>query len=229
MDKDERNRYNMFARVRDFGAANRHLFPEFSLGGRQFAAVAAAVARIEDGWMNLDSARIRCSKIKPWVLDELRADMKTLARTARLAIGAEHLHTPFVLPTEQSYEALLTRARGFIDMATPLEPQLRALGLPDTFLDRFRQTVAETAEAIDQQTRAHADRAIYRKAVAQAIDDGFAAVRMLDVIVPNLVRGDAVRTGQWAGARHLDGVRSRKARRLRAAAKLRRHDAAMPA
>ncbi len=48
MKKVQRFKYEMFVRVRDFGAANAALFPDASKGGQAFARVLAAVAALDE-------------------------------------------------------------------------------------------------------------------------------------------------------------------------------------
>ena len=52
MKKQQRFKYEMFVRVRDFGAAHAALFPEATTGGQAFARVLAATAAIEEHLKN---------------------------------------------------------------------------------------------------------------------------------------------------------------------------------
>ena len=55
MDANERRRYEMFIRVRQFGTDNAADFPAGSVGAAQFAVVAAIVGEI-DGFAAAQSA-----------------------------------------------------------------------------------------------------------------------------------------------------------------------------
>ena len=46
MTKEQRFKYQMFVRVRDFGVVHAALFPEASKGGQAFARVSKAVAEV---------------------------------------------------------------------------------------------------------------------------------------------------------------------------------------
>lgn len=48
MTRDQRYRYEMFVRVRDFGREHRAQFPEVTRGGQMFAAMTAAVAAFDE-------------------------------------------------------------------------------------------------------------------------------------------------------------------------------------
>ena len=95
MTRQQRYRYEMFVRVRDFGAAHKELFPESSTGGQWFAEVSGAVAAIDGHLKNrivavADSRRVK-STTRAAVLDY----MKTIALTARQVTKTDSVSSRF--------------------------------------------------------------------------------------------------------------------------------------
>lgn len=211
MRKGQRYRYDMFVRVRDFGTANRDLIPESSTGGRWFGQVAAAVAAIEQQAKNRDLARIEARKVKTTTRAAVREYMKTLARTARRATRDEPLPMPFVMPVRSNNAALLTAAGVFLEQAQAREAKFVNLGLPATFISEFQALVDRLHDAVEVRNNGQSLRVKAQTGIEQALDDGFEAVRNLDVLVTNLLRDEPVRLGHWRGARHLEGIRSSSA------------------
>lgn len=177
MTKNQRVRFEMFLRVRDFGQAHRELFPESSTGGQAFAKVGDAAARIDafatskllvvtDGHEELAVARAA-------VLDRMRIVARTARGTRRSRSAAGRR---FRMPSRTSYVALLAAARSFISEAGECRAELDELGLPATCLPELRQ-------AIDDLEAAFAD--------------GTHAIRTLDIVVPNTVGNDAVLVAKW--------------------------------
>ena len=62
MTRQQRFKYEMFVRVRDFGAAHAALFPEASKGGQAFARVLAAVAALDEQQKQLGEVRARARR-----------------------------------------------------------------------------------------------------------------------------------------------------------------------
>ena len=208
MRKAQRYRYEMFVRVRDFGKTNSDVFPESSTGGQAFAEVSAAVAAMERHLTDRDLARVEARRVKATTRAAVESYMQTLARTARRATRDESVPSPFVLPAQKTMEALLSKARLFIEEAKPREAKFVALGLPATFISDFTTLVDTLQSALESK---HSGRALKKKAetgIDHAIDQGFDAIRTLDVVVLNALRDDPVRLGHWRGARRLEGGRS---------------------
>ena len=83
MTRQQRFKYEMFVRVRDFGAAHAALFPESSKGGQAFARVSSAVAEIDEHMKNHVLGRAEARRVKAATRGAVYEYMKTIAMAAR--------------------------------------------------------------------------------------------------------------------------------------------------
>lgn len=208
MTKAQRYRYEMFGRVDDFGSANVDLFPASSKGGQMFAEVRAAVTAIEAHLKGRDLARAEGRRVKATTRAAVTRYMKVMTATARRATFDEPVPTPFRLSGSTANAALLAKARVFIDEAKPREARFVEFGMPSTFISDFTALVDELAEAVNVRNNGRARRQRAQSGIEAAVAKGMQAIRDLDVVVPNTLRLDPVRTGHWMGARRIQGVRS---------------------
>lgn len=198
MTKEQRVRFEMFLRVRDFGQAHRELFPESSTGGQAFAKVGDAAARIDafatskllvvtDGHEELAVARAA-------IVDRMRIVART-ARGTRKSDSAAGRR--FRMPSRTSYVALLAAARSFISEAGECRAELDELGLPATCLPELRQAIDDLEAALTARRAGRAGTAAAHAGLKAAFADGTRAVRTLDIVVPNTVGSDAVLMAKW--------------------------------
>ena len=82
MTRQQRFKYEMFVRVRDFGAAHAALFPEASKGGQAFARVLAAVAALDEQQQAHLLGLAEARRIKAATRDAVNDYMKTIAAAA---------------------------------------------------------------------------------------------------------------------------------------------------
>jgi hypothetical protein len=212
MTRMEMRRYAMLARVRDFGQAQRDLFPESSVGGQAFATVAAAVAELSDHAVaKMSSARegIRAkTDARHGLIDRLEA----IARTARaIAVDRPGFDDSFMLPRQHSDEALVTIARVFIQDAEATKNQFVAHGLADTFVADLQKLLENFEQAARDREAGRSARIAAHAGIERALLAGLAAVRKLDVIVANQLQHDATVSAVWEGERRLDSTRRPKA------------------
>ena len=105
MTRQQRFKYEMFVRVRDFGAAHAALFPELSKAGQALARVSSAVTELDEHMKNhvLGGADFEY--------------LKTIAKAARRVTRPEPGVSPFRLPRHRSLSAELATARAFSEEA----------------------------------------------------------------------------------------------------------------
>ena len=206
MRKEQRYRYEMFVRVRDFGTANAELFPSSSKGGRMFTEVSAAVTAIEESLTKRDLARAEARRVKPGTRAVVTSYMKVIAATARQIALDEPGPNPFRRGGSKSNAALLAKARLFIDEAKVREATFVEFGLPVTFISDFTTLVDELAVAVTVRNNGRAWRQRAQVGIESALTTGAEAIHNLDVLVPNALRLDPVRTGFWHGARRIEGL-----------------------
>lgn len=216
MRKEERVRLEMFKRVRNFGAANLELFPEGTAGGEAFAIVGQAVEAIEAHTVAKLSASSEVRKATARTRSAVREQMKAIALTARgLALVEDGIDKNFHMPTRHSDNALVGAAGKFLDEAKAQKAKFVRLGLPATFLDDLRTHVAALEKALEHRRAGRRGRKLAQGDVTTAFDRGTLAIRTLDVVVVNAVRGDLGRFESWKTMRRLDGMSKSSSRRVK--------------
>ena len=149
MTRQQRFKYEMFVRVRDFGVAHAALLPEGTMGGRALARVAAAVAEIDEHLKDHVLGRSDARRVKAETRDAVYEYLKTLAEAARRVTRAEPGVSPFRLPRYRSLRAELATARAFLEEASSSQAAFESFGLPPTFIDDLRDLVRQLQEASD--------------------------------------------------------------------------------
>lgn len=219
MDDRNRKRYDMFVRVRQFGADNAADFPAGSVGAAQFAEISAVIELIED----LDarqSAGIGDARFafvgKDTARENVREDLSDISRTARsMVYQFPGINAKFRMPRRTNDADLLASARAFQTEARTHLSDFIAYGLPENFLDdlqndieAFEQSLGTTGSAIDTHVEATAE-------IGAAVRRGMVAWRILDGVVKNRYRSNGGKLAAWTSASHIE----------RAAAKARNEEA----
>lgn len=213
MTRPEKVRYEMFLRVLNFGTANHDLFPESAPAGQSLAVVAKAAAAIDAHATAKLAAGAQARKAKSRTRAALKEQMKVMSRTVRgLALEDEGLVKRLRLPTQRTDVALVSAARFFIQEAEAMSDKLVRMGLSPTFVTTLR-TLVDALETTSEQRRSGlAGRASAQRGLMVALDQGFQAIRTLDVIVANLLQDDPTRLAAWKAARHLPGQKASSTR-----------------
>lgn len=206
MTKDQRFRYEMFVRVRDFGMTNRALFPEASTGRAMFDTVSSSVAEIEEQLTKRDLARAESQRVKVTTRRAVTESMKAIAHTARRVMRGGAEVNPFRMPGRKSSSAVLSKARMFIEQASLRQDEFIRFGLPSTFVSDLRQNVERLEQAVTVRLNSRASRRRAQSGIETALARGFAAILDLDAIVANTLRLDPLRLAEWRGARHVQGA-----------------------
>lgn len=206
MKKVERFRYEMFVRVRDFGAEHAALFPEGTIGAKALARVVSAAARFEDQLKDHVLGRGEARRVKAATRDAVYDHLKTIAAAARRFSRAESGVNPFVMPTRRSLPVVLSTARAFMQQAAARQAEFEQYGLPSTFIADFGALVDRLQQAADVRLNAKTARSKAQAGIAQALADGLDAVRDLDVVVAIATRrADPVTYAAWVTARRVEG------------------------
>ena len=195
----------MFVRVRNFGLANREVFPESSEGGQAFTIVAEAVTAFEEDLTERTKARADARRIRTTTRRSVVAAMKAIAATGRRAAKDEPGAHPFRMPRRNSAAVVLATARLFMVEAERRKDRFVRLGMPPAFVTDFRALVAELEQAITIQQDSGPSRSKAQAGLEAALARGFETIRNLDVTVTNALQGDVVRLAQWQSARHVEG------------------------
>lgn len=202
MIKKDVEKLEMFSRVRDFGGVNRDLFPESSSGGQAFAAVTEAVSTIEASASKRLLARMEVKRVTARMRAALREQLQALARGARgMAVDEERMVNAFQMPARRSDHALVSTARAYLDEMSGREVEFGKMGLPTTFATDTRALVDAFESATANRRQGRRELAAARAAQRRATLAGARAIRQLDAIVVNTLRGDAERLAAWHDAR----------------------------
>ena len=146
MNKNQRLRYEMFLRVRDFGHVHRDRFPESSTAGKAFAAAVAGLeAHAMAGLLTAEEGRTARDAARDALVDRLTAIARTARVIARALPGADAV---FRMPAERSDTSLLTTARAFISEGQAVKNRFVPLGTPDDFLTGLQKVVDTYDQAI---------------------------------------------------------------------------------
>ena len=206
MKKVQRFKYEMFVRVRDFGAEHASLFTEGTIGGQAFARVLAAAAKVEDQLKEHVLGQGEARRIKAATRDAVYDQLKTIAAAARRFTRAESGANPFQLPTRRNLATVLSTARAFMQSAESRKAEFEKFGLPPTFIADFGAQVTQLQQAADVRLSAKTARGRAQAGIEVAIADGLDAVRDLDVVVAIATRqADPVTYAAWTAARRIEG------------------------
>ncbi|MEP6918793.1 MAG: hypothetical protein ABJC89_24350 [Acidobacteriota bacterium] len=205
MTKQQRFRYEMLVRVRDYGLAHNEVFPEASPGGRAFARVAAAVAAADEHMKDQVLGKGEAGRVKAATRAAVFDSMKTIALAGRRVTGPETGRNPFKVPTRRGLKVEIATARAFIEEAETRRGAFVRLGLPSTFIDDFRAQVDALQRAVDVRVSSKTVRRQAGAGVKTALAEGLEAVRDLEVTVVVETRTDPTRFAAWQSARHIEG------------------------
>lgn len=202
----ERRKYEMFLRVREFGARRAAEFPESSLGRELLNRLDAVVTALDEHAAAQTSRRGGAQEGaagKAAARDELRRDLEAISRTARaLAIATPGLENKFRAPRSVSDQALLWTARAFAADALPLKTEFTRRGLPEDFLEDLSDDIEAFEQSITGTIREREAQVAATAAIDDSIERGANAVSELDVIVRNRFAADAATLAAWLSASH---------------------------
>lgn len=212
MNDLERNYYNAFVRVRDFGAENAADFPVNSAGGNGFAAVGAAVDEMEQsGATQASGAGGQMTAQKGVVIAEVREDLRAINRTARaLAVDDHSIGELFRMPYGNNEQTLLAAARAFLTNATPVKAQFIEYGLPDDFLEDLQADITAFEQAVSGKSAATGEKISATATIGNAVDKGLNALRRLRAIVPNRYRDNPAKLAAWTSTSHVERTAKKK-------------------
>jgi hypothetical protein len=210
MDNSELRRFDMFTRLRDFGAAHASAFPAASLGGRSFAEINTVIEALTSQTVAKSSglaAARQSTSGKAVARAVLRDEMEMMTRTARaMAIDTPGLDDKFRLPRSNADQVLLTAARTFRTDAEPLKAEFIEHDMPADFLGTLDSLISDFEQQIvggHQSSEAHVAASA---AIDAEIERGMNAARRLDSIVRNKFHNDPAMLAAWESARHIERV-----------------------
>ena len=212
MNDLERNYYNAFVSVRNFGAENAADFPAGSAGANNFAAIGAAVDEMEQsGATQTSGASGQMTRQKATAMAEVREDLQAINRTARaLAVDNSGIGELFRMPHENNEQNLLAAARAFLTNAVPLKNQFIEFGLPADFLEDLQADITDFEQSVTEKHAATGEKVAATDAIGNAVQTGLEALRRLRAIVPNKYRDNPAKLAAWTTASHVERAAKKK-------------------
>ena len=207
MNLKARRRYDMLARVHAFGARRARAFPAHTLGGEMFAAVGKAVGELREQAVE-HMVRDRHARERTLAKRRARAklleSLRAIQRTAKaMAIDAPGLDRKYRLPRSHGDRMVLSAAHACAQHARDCAAAFVAHGMPATFLDALAADINRAEQLILERATAKNDRVAARASIDATLRDGLIAVRRLEGIVPNVLRGQSAALAAWLRARRI--------------------------
>ena len=212
MRHTDRRKFDMLARIRNFGVAHRGLFPDTSTVHPAFDVVIAEVAQLEAldvaERQASNSARAARKDVARRALLDTLTRAKTTARVLAKTIPAleEHLELPGAVDDRR----LITVARQFAEAAAPYAGEFAGYGIA---IDAIGEQCQTLETAISDRGLRRGEQIRVRAQIDTCLARALAAVATLDVAVPNHLASDPVTLAAWKRER-----RVHKPKRARAAA-----------
>lgn len=206
MNDQERNYYNTFVRVRDFGLENAGDFPPDSAAAENFALFASGVAEIESlGALQVSGAPAQAVMDKEIALAELRAEMRAINSTARaLAVDTPGIGELFRTPHSNNEQQILAAARAFHDNAGTFSAQFINCGLSKNFLLNLETAITNYSLAVSRKNEALDERVGATANLGAIVKNLLKALRRLRGIIPNIYRDRPAKLAGWMSASHVE-------------------------
>lgn len=208
MNDSIRVRDDAFIRIDQFGKDNAADFPALSIGGIQFAIIAAIILLIQqlsgDQAAGFGESQFAFNS-KGNAREDLRSEMQRISDMARAMVYEfPGIHLLFRMPYNNNDAQMLASAIAFHTEALTFKDNFITYGLPADFMgqlqaaiDAFEQSLGAPGSAIDARVEATAE-------LGDAVRRGMIARRILDAVVKNKYRNDVGKLAAWASARHIE-------------------------
>ncbi len=212
MNDLERNYYNAFVGVRNFGADNAADFKDGTAGARNFAAVGAAALEMEQsGAVQASGASGQTTAQKGLAIAQLREDLRAINRTARaLAVDDSAVGELFRMPNGNNEQNLLAVARSFLTGATPLKDRFVEYGLPEDFIEDLQADITDFEQSVTEKSSVSGVKVSATASIGGAVKTGLEGLRRLRAIVPNKYRDNPAKLAAWTSASHIERAAKKK-------------------
>jgi len=204
MKSSKIQKYEMIARVAEFGARNASLFPKKTAAVALVKDLQGAVEKMSAAKAAQSADQLRtCTRHKLEKHETLLRQLQTIYQTAA-ALNIDGI----TIPHRASSPKLCDIARNTIDAAEPLKAQFVLHGLPSDFIETLRQAAAELRTAIETQVAARDRKRTAAEEFDQALEEGLKCQQRFEVLASNTLSRDASLMAAWEVARRLDPIRS---------------------
>jgi hypothetical protein len=206
MNDSERRRYEMFVRVRDFGAAHQADFAANSLCQRLFDTIGSIVSELDASASSKASGQSTARQgtaTRASARSAVREDMEGINRVARaMADEIDGIDGKFRMPRNHNDQQLLSAARAFAADVAPFSAQFIAYELSPNFITEMGNNIAAMEEAISSQSSGVGGQAAARAAIDDAVDRGVGVVSKLGAIIKNKYGDNPSVLAEWTSVSH---------------------------
>lgn len=214
MNYHERNRYNMFIKVKQFGADNAADFPAGSVGKIQFTDISNVITKLDE--LSTKQAEgfgeARLSYVgKDTARENLRETVAYISRTAKaLEYEFAGISEQFRLPRGSSDQKLVATAKSFITAAHSHKADFIRYGLPADFIDELNDDIAAFEATLNAPSSARGTHVEATAEIGETIRKGMNAVRILDAVIKNIYRSNVGKLAAWTTASNIEAASVRK-------------------
>lgn len=208
MTANQRRRYEMFLKVRDFFAAHAADFPAGSIAAAIFAPLAGIIDQIAQIAGEQHSTRGTYSQaieVKGDARDILLVMLRNISDLATaLAYEINGLEEKFRMPRNRSDQNLIAAGRAFAADAAAFEDEFVGYGMPATFIADLTAATDAFEQSLIPANVAGQEKSGKTAAIAPLVTEGMNIVRRLTPVVEIKYRNDAANSAAWTFARHVE-------------------------
>jgi hypothetical protein len=206
MNRLKVRKYEMIARVADFGARNASLFPKKTAAVGLVKDLQTVVGKMSESRLSQSAAT---EELRTSTKEKLEKHETLVRQLEAIHQTAEALNVDgFVLTQKYNSSQLCDIARSFIEAAGPLKAQFLLHGLPSNFIESLKPAAAELRGAIESQIAARDRRRQSAQDFDSALEEALTCLQRFDALVANTLSGDLSAMAAWEVARRLDPIRS---------------------
>ena len=204
MNMRQTRKAEMLNRVVDFGHEYGHLFPASSAAADTFAAVAAAVEKVQEESASRISSEDKGRYTRKAARFVLHDHLSSMVQAAR-AIGetTSGFAEKYPLPEQPNDPELIGAGRLFAANAAEAKKQFIAHSFPTTFIEDLTGLVDAFEAAVHERDAELRLNMAAQAAIDQAIEDGLREVRKLDAMVRISLKGEPLVTKVWVRVRQI--------------------------
>jgi hypothetical protein len=209
MDLHETSLLATFKTARDFGVKYAADFPTTSIGGQQFAIIAAAATTTG----NLAATQVSGgSQVKTGVKSKavayklLHDDMLAISNAAHslVLLGTAGLDGKFHMPRNHGAQDTLNAARAFKTDAAAFSAALIGLGLDANFITNLDTHITAFESAISAKGSGQVAQGGATGGIEDTTHKAAVALHIVDTIVRNKYKNDAAKLAEWVIASHVE-------------------------
>ncbi|MBX7173556.1 MAG: hypothetical protein K1X72_21490 [Pyrinomonadaceae bacterium] len=210
MNYHERNRYNMFIKVRQYGTDNIVDFPLGSVGSANFETINSVLLRLDElaAIQTGGYGEVRVSYVsKDTAREDLRESVSYISRTAKaLEYEFAGISEQFRLPRGSNDQKLIATAKAFVTAIGTHQADFIRYGLATNFVDELTDHIAAFEATLNAPASARGTHVEATAEIGQLIKQGMNAVRILDTVVKNVYRNNVGKLAAWTTASNIETV-----------------------